>query len=78
VKSYKSSEGFCAYAEFWRNYKDGWDVAKIYCDEFITRMGAFNPKFRIDMVSTITKGNPNCQLVTYIEGDEYERSGRRH
>ena len=78
VKSCKASEGFCAYAEFWRNYKDGFDVSKIYCDEFHhSKWAAFNPKFKVDMVATITKGDPNCQLVSYIEGDDYDKKRKK-
>jgi hypothetical protein len=67
-------EGFCAYAEFWRNYPDGWDVAKIYCDEFHhAKWSAFNPKFKVDIISVITKNEPCCILRSYIEGDEYDK-----
>jgi hypothetical protein len=78
AKGISASEGFCAYAEFWGKYQDGWDVAKIYCDEFHhAKWAAFNPKFRVDMASVITKGDPVCSLISYIEGDEYDQERQR-
>jgi hypothetical protein len=69
-----AEEGFCAYAEFWKKYTDGWGVAKIYCDEFHhAKWKAFNPLFRVDMVSEITRGDHCCVLRSYVEGDEYDR-----
>ena len=80
VKYYPSApgctaeEGFCAYAEFWKKYSDGWEIAKIYCDEFHhAKWKAFNPKFRVDMVAEITRGDPCCILRSYVEGDEYDQ-----
>ena len=50
AKGVTSAEGFCAYAEVWRKYPDGWNIAKIYCNEFHhPKWVAFNPKFKVDM-----------------------------
>lgn len=78
AKGVTSAEGFCAYAEVWRRYQDGWDIARIYCDEFHhAKWAAFNPKFRVDMVAEITRGDPCCILRSYIEGDEYDRKRQK-
>jgi len=74
IKAEYSSEGFCPYAEWWKKYPDGPALGRIYCDEFHHALwAAFNPKHRVDMVETITKGDPKCTLVSYVEGDEYDR-----
>lgn len=71
-------DGFCAYAEVWRKYPDGWKVGKIYCDEFHhPKWAAFNPKFRVDMVAEITRGDPCCILRSYIEGDDYDKKRQK-
>lgn len=73
-EKYTSSEGFCAYAKIWERYSDGWEIAKIYCDEFHhAKWAAFNPKFRVDMVAEITRGDPACILRSYEVGDEYDQ-----
>jgi hypothetical protein len=78
AKGTSPSEGFCAYAVVWSKYPDGWDIAKIYCDEFHhAKWAAFNPKFKVDMVSVITRGDPCCNLVSYIEGDEYDKQRQK-
>lgn len=78
AKGSTPAEGFCAYAEVWRRYPDGWNLAKIYCDEFHhTKWAAFNPKFKVDMVAEITRGNPCCILKSYIEGDEYDQKRQK-
>lgn len=78
AKGVTSAEGFCAYAEVWRKYQDGWDIAKIYCDEFHhAKWVAFNPDFRVDMVAEITRGDPCCILKNYVEGDEYDQKRRK-
>ena len=70
----KPSEGLCTYAEVWRNYPDGWDLGRIYCDEFHhSKWAAFNPRFRVDMAEVITKGDPICTLVSYEEDSEYDK-----
>lgn len=77
-KEATTAEGFCTYAEVWRRYLDGWDIAKIYCDEFHhAKWAAFNPKFRVDMVAEITRGDPCCILRSYIEGDEYDQKRQK-
>ena len=74
AKGTKPSDGLCTYAEVWKQYPDGWDLGKIYCDEFHhAKWKAFNPKFRVDMVDVITKGSPICTLVSYETGDEYDK-----
>jgi hypothetical protein len=73
VTGTQPSNGLCTYAEIWKRYQDGCKLGKIYCDEFHhAKWAAFNPKFKIDMVNVITKGDPYCNLVSYIEGDEYD------
>jgi hypothetical protein len=75
---YSSAEGFCAYAKVWERYTDGWNVAQIYCDEFHhAKWKAFNPKFRVDMVAEITRGDPVCILHSYEEGDEYDQQRQK-
>ena len=75
---YTSSEGFCAYAKIWERYPDGWEVAKLYCDEFHhAKWAAFNPKFRVDMVAEITRGDPTCILRSYEVGDEYDQQRQK-
>ena len=75
---YTSSEGFCAYAKIWERYPDGWEVARVYCDEFHhAKWSAFNPKFRVDMVSEITRGDPVCILRSYMVGDEYDHQRQK-
>ena len=77
-KDATTEEGFCSYAEVWRRYPDGWEIAKIYCDEFHhAKWAAFNPKFRVDMVAEITRGDPCCTLRSYIEGDEYDQKRQK-
>ena len=74
VKGTQPSNGLCTYAEVWRKYPDGWDLGKIYCDEFHhAKWKAFNPNFRVDMVEVITKGASVCTLVSYEVGDEYDK-----
>jgi hypothetical protein len=71
-------DGFCMFADIWSRYPDGWDVARIYCDEFHhAKWAAFNPKFKIDMVEVITKGDPVCTAPCYIEGDEYDQKRQK-
>jgi hypothetical protein len=74
----KCTYEFCPYAEVWKNYPDGWDIAKIYCDEFHhAKWAAFNPKFKVDMVSEITRGDSCCILISYIDGDDYDRKRQK-
>jgi hypothetical protein len=62
----------------WERYPDGWEVAKIYCDEFHhAKWEAFNPNFRVDMVSEITRGDPVCNLRSYEVGDEYDQQRQK-
>lgn len=73
VKGTQPWDGLCTYAEVWKRYPDGWKLGRIYCDEFHhAKWAAFNPKFRIDMVEVITKGDDVCTLISYEEGDEYD------
>jgi hypothetical protein len=77
-EKFTSSEGFCAYAKIWERYPDGWEVARVYCDEFHhAKWAAFNPKFRVDMVSEITRGDPVCILRSYEIGDEYDQQRQK-
>ena len=75
---YTSSEGFCAYAKIWERYPDGWEIARVYCDEFHhAKWAAFNPNFRVDMVAEITRGDSTCILRSYEVGDEYDQQRQK-
>lgn len=70
----ESPEGFCPLAEWWRKYPDGMMLGKIYCDELHhAKFAAFNPKHKVDMVEYITEGDPKCNLVGYVLGDDYDK-----
>ena len=74
VKGSQPSDGLCTYAEVWKRYPDGYKLGKIYCDEFHhAKWKAYNPKFRVDMVEVVTKGDPVCTLVSYEVGNEYDK-----
>lgn len=78
IEATYSNEGFCPYAEWWGMYLDGTELGKIYCDEFHhAQWAAFNPKHSVDMVEKITEGDPKCTLVSYVEGDDYDKKRRK-
>jgi len=57
----------CTLFDTWKQYPDGIDIGRIYCEEVHHQIyGAYDDAVQINLTHTLTRGDDRCRFSTYL------------